>query len=98
MDKKTKLPIIQIAIFTLIFFSIYSIINIFRLYPYNFEIKGLEELSYCSRWKLIETEARKVILTDYMEVDIIELPKIRTQKTDKNDKLLEWLSFLINPE
>ena len=41
MDKKTKLPIIQIAIFTLIFFSIYSIINIFRLYPYNFEIKGL---------------------------------------------------------
>ena len=64
----------------------------------NFEIKGLEELSYCSRWKLIETEARKVILTDYMEVDIIELPKIRTQKTDKNDKLLEWLYFLINPE
>ena len=36
----------------------------------NFEIKGLEELSYCSRWKLIETKTRKVILTEYMEVDI----------------------------
>ena len=64
----------------------------------NFELKGLEELEYYSKWKLIETEDRKVILTDYMEVDIIELPKIRGQKLDKKDKLLQWLYFLTDPE
>ncbi len=40
MNKKTKLPIIQIAFWTLIFFSIFSILNIFKNYPYHFKING----------------------------------------------------------
>ncbi len=40
MDNKTKLPIIKIAFFTLIFFSIFSIFNIFKNYPYHFKING----------------------------------------------------------
>ena len=63
-----------------------------------FEIKGLEELGYYTNWKIIETEERKVILTEYMEIVIIELPKIYKEKRNKEDKLLEWLYFLENPK
>lgn len=42
---------------------------------------------------------RKRILTDYMEVDIIEIPKIYELKnTEKYSKAIEWLYFLENPE
>ena len=42
---------------------------------------------------------RKRILTDYMEVGIIEIPKIYELKnTDKYSKAIEWLYFLENPE
>ena len=41
----------------------------------DFEIPQLEKLNYITKWKLIETEERKVILTDEIEIDIIVLPK-----------------------
>ena len=63
-----------------------------------FEIKGLEELGYYTNWKIIEAGERKVILTEYMEIVIIELPKIYKEKRNKGDKLLEWLYFLENPK
>ena len=64
----------------------------------NFEIPGLEELEYCTDWKLIETKGRKVILTDFIEIVIIELPKIyRLNENEKDNKLLDWLYFLENP-
>lgn len=63
-----------------------------------FEIKGLEELGYYTNWKIIETEERKVILIEYMEIVIIELPKIYKEKRNRGDKLLEWLYFLENPK
>lgn len=40
---------------------------------------------------------RKIILTDVLEIVIIELPKIY-RKRDKKDKLLEWTYFLDNPK
>ncbi len=40
MNKKTKPSIIKIAFWTLIFFSVLSIFNIFKSYPYHFNIKG----------------------------------------------------------
>ena len=65
----------------------------------NFEIKGLEKLKYFSNWKIIETESREIILTNLLELDIIELPKIyKNNKLNKNLKLLDWLHFLENPE
>lgn len=63
----------------------------------DFEIPGLEELGYFTKWKLIETKERKVILTEYMEVDIIEIPKIYRLKEEKENKLLEWIYFLEEP-
>ena len=64
----------------------------------DFEIPGLEEVGYLTNWKLIETKERKVILTDYMEVDIIEIPKIyKLKDEERKDKLLEWIYFLENP-
>lgn len=36
----------------------------------------IEELNYFNKWKLMEIEGGKGILTDYIEVDIIETPKI----------------------
>ena len=37
------------------------------------------------------------ILTDKLEIDIIELPKIKGREKEK-DKLLDWLYFLENPK
>ena len=38
-------------------------------------------------------------MTDYIEVDIIEIPKIyELKETDKYNKAIEWLYFLENPE
>ena len=65
----------------------------------DFEIPGLEELGYFTKWKLIETKERKVILTEFMDVDIIELPKIyRLNENEKNNRLLDWMYFLENPD
>ena len=36
-------------------------------------------------------------MTDKLEIDIIELPKIKGREKDK-DKLLDWLYFLENPK
>ena len=63
----------------------------------DFEIPSLKELGYYTDWKLIETENRKVILTDAIEIVIIELPKIYRLKEEEQDKeLLDWLYFLEN--
>ena len=64
----------------------------------DFNIKGLEEVEYHSTWKIIETNsAKKLILTDKFELDIIELLKIKGRENEK-DQLLDWLIFLENPE
>lgn len=65
----------------------------------NFEVKGLETLSFHSKWKIIEEEEKKIILTEHLEIHIIEIPKIYKKVDNKKDaKLIEWLSFLENPE
>ena len=63
----------------------------------NFSIKGLEELEYHTKWKIIEEKDRIIILTDLLEIHIIELPKIQGREEEK-DGLLDWLFFLKNPE
>ena len=37
------------------------------------------------------------MLTDKLEIHIIELEKIEERNQESNDKLLDWLYFLINP-
>ena len=63
----------------------------------DFKIEGLEEVEYHTTWKIIETKGRKRILTEKLEIDIIELPKIEG-KEEENSKLLDWLYFLENPK
>ena len=64
----------------------------------NFEIDRLKEMEYSTKWNLIETKERKVILTEQIEIDIIEMPKIYKKRKIKNKELLQWLYFLENPE
>ena len=65
----------------------------------NFKIDILKNLDFHTQWKIIEEKGRKTVLTDDLELHIIELPKMRKNKaTGKDKKLLEWLSFLNNPE
>ena len=63
----------------------------------DFKIEELEELEYHTRWKIIETKGRKRILTEKLEIDIIELPKIEG-KEKESGRLLDWLYFLENPK
>ena len=64
----------------------------------DFKIENLEELDYHSRWKIMEDKrGKKIILTQKLEIDIIELPKI-IGKEKEQDNLLDWLYFLENPK
>ena len=64
----------------------------------DFKIENLEELDYHSRWKIMEDkQGKKIILTQKLEIDLIELPKI-IGKEKEQDNLLDWLYFLENPK
>lgn len=50
-------------------------------------------------WKIRENEDYHIILTDYLEIIIIELPKvIKAYQRTPNDELLQWMLFIDNPE
>ena len=63
----------------------------------NEKIEKFEKLKYHTEWKIFEKENKKKILTDKLEIHIIELEKIEDNNQESNDKLLDWLYFLINP-
>ena len=52
------------------------------------------------RWKILETEYSKKVLTDDFEIDILELPKVKKydKENNKNKSLLLWTKFFTNPE
>ncbi len=62
----------------------------------DFKVEGLEELEYITKWKIIEEKNRKLILTDKLELVIIEMPKII--EDEARSELIDWLSFLENPK
>ena len=65
----------------------------------DFKVEGLDDMNFHSKWKIFNENERKRVLTDDFELHIIELTKIRKEKaTGKDKKLLEWLSFLEDPE
>ena len=63
----------------------------------NFEIKDLKELGYHSKWKIIEEKERKLMLTNDLEIHIIELPKMKLEEGEESE-LIKWLKFLRDPE
>ena len=62
----------------------------------DFEIKGLKQVEYITKWKIIEEKNRKLILTDKLEIVIIELKKIKGKERVEG-QLLDWLFFLDSP-
>lgn len=65
---------------------------------YNFEkTKEIERIS--TKWKIKEvTTGKEIVLTDMLELYIIEIPKVkRILEKEPNDKLAQWVQFLDNP-
>ena len=49
-------------------------------------------------WKLIETKKRQKVLTDEIEIHIIEMKKAREMyERDKNNAKAQWIMFLNDP-
>ena len=50
-------------------------------------------------WRIRESEATHLVLTDYFEIIIIEIPKVvKAYQKAPNDEVLQWMLFLDNPE
>ena len=67
----------------------------------DFELKNLKDIpKYHTRWKIIETEYSKKVLTQDFEIDILELPKVKkyVKEGKENKALLLWTKFFTNPE
>ena len=63
----------------------------------NYEIESLKEIEkYVSKWNLREEDYGNVILTDSIEIVIIEVPKF--EKYCDNTGLADWVKFIINPK
>ena len=51
-----------------------------------------------TKWKILETKNKQKILTDKLEIHIIQLDKLKENIKNINDNLLDWLMFLENPK
>lgn len=52
-----------------------------------------------TNWQIREKNYPKTVLTDVLELYIIELPKFDTTNLDNNQKLLNsWITFIKNPK
>lgn len=60
------------------------------------ELKGIEELD--TKWQIIETKRGKRLLTDDLELRIIEIPKAkRILEKEGHNRIAQWLTFIDNP-
>ena len=66
----------------------------------DFKLEELESIKkYITKWNLREEDYTKMILTDVVEIYIIELPKIEKHKENVKYKNLNlWVEFIKNPE
>ena len=55
-----------------------------------------------TKWEIREEEYSKIVLTNVLEIHIIEMPKLikamANKKVDKKDKLILWTMFMLSPE
>ena len=63
----------------------------------NFNFPNFKHLPFMSTWSIRENKYNTTILTDKLEIRIIELPKI-INNIDDNNELMDWLLFLENPK
>ena len=60
------------------------------------ELRGMEEIGV--KWQIRDEKTGKRILTDRLEIIIIELPKARRMyKIEPNNAICQWMLFLDNP-
>ena len=60
-------------------------------------LKGI--LKPCTKWHIREDEIFSDVLTDKFRIVIIELPKVeQAYLKNKDNLLLQWMMFLLNPE
>jgi len=69
----------------------------------NFEMENLKEISkFHTKWEVREEEYSKIILTEVLEIHIIELKKLTRQlkgnNISKKDKVVLWSQFISNPK
>ena len=61
----------------------------------NFEVKELKEYGLHTKWQIMETKYGKKVLTDVLELNIIEVPKAK--KDDDKEAIRKWVNFMSNP-
>lgn len=65
----------------------------------NYEIKeldGIEDLS--TKWQITETKSGERLLTDDLELRIIEIPKAkRILEKEEHNRIAQWLTFIDDP-
>lgn len=65
----------------------------------NQNIPNLKGLPAHTVWHIREDRNHRKILTNNLELHIIEVQKVKEEyEKNKNDKLLQWIMFLLNPE
>ena len=65
----------------------------------NQNIPDLKGLPAHTVWHIREDRNHRKILTNNLELHIIEVQKVKKEyENNKNDKLLQWIMFLLNPE
>lgn len=66
----------------------------------DYNLDSLKNIEKCvSKWQLTESDYVKTILTDVLEIYIIELSKFEKYKHKLNNKDLNlWINFIENPE
>lgn len=66
----------------------------------DFKFKGLKSIpKYITKWNLREEEYSHIVLTDVLEIYIIELEKFSKQAKNRTNKNLDfWIKFIKNPE
>ena len=62
----------------------------------DYEIEKLKKLPIHTKWQIMNDKNGKTILTEDLEIHIIEIPKINRML--ENGKLKKWILFLENPE
>ena len=61
-------------------------------------LKKLKDIkNYHTKWSLVEQKRKDLILTEDIEIHVLELKKMKAL-TNKKDELRLWLMFLENPE
>ena len=66
----------------------------------DFELKNISKVpKYATKWNFREEDYPEIILTDALEIYIIELPKLTTYAKNTNKERLNlWAKFIKNPE